>query len=188
VGIDDRAAAAAIGRVAFAGASRPAVLGFPLDRDRREQLVRGDAVPQIAFPVTRRRWEGYARAWAQAGGALGDLRLAVCARNAVADGEALAARLLAGAARPDAIAAMSDELALGALRAAQRAGVAVPAALAVTGWDDSEAAAPAGLTTVAQSLREQGIRCARLALAPAGAPPAGEERAAWRVVARRTTR
>jgi len=35
VGIDDRVAAAAIGRVAFAGARRPAVLSFPLDRERR---------------------------------------------------------------------------------------------------------------------------------------------------------
>ena len=41
VGIDDRAAAAAIGQVAFTGARRPAVLSFPLDRDRREQLLRG---------------------------------------------------------------------------------------------------------------------------------------------------
>ena len=39
---------------------------------------------------------------------------------------------------------MSDELALGALRAAARAGLAVPGDVAVTGWDDTDAAAPAG--------------------------------------------
>ena len=39
VGIDDRAAAAAIGRLAFAGAARPVVLSFPANRDR----VRGAA-------------------------------------------------------------------------------------------------------------------------------------------------
>src|SRR3954447_8471409 len=34
VGIDDRAAAGAIGRLAFTGAARPVVLSFPVNRDR----------------------------------------------------------------------------------------------------------------------------------------------------------
>src|SRR4051794_13212505 len=50
VGIDDRAAAAAIGRAAFAGARRPAVLSFPRDRDRRRQLLRGRAPASVRFP------------------------------------------------------------------------------------------------------------------------------------------
>ena len=55
---------------------------------------------------------------------------------------------------------MSDELALGALRAAAGL-VAVPAAVAITGWDDSDAAGPAGLTTL-------GNHCAtRATVAPA---------------------
>ena len=41
VGIDDRAAAAAIGRLAFTGAARPVVLGFPVNRDRARALVTG---------------------------------------------------------------------------------------------------------------------------------------------------
>ena len=80
---------------------------------------------------------------------------------------------------------MSDELALGALRAAAGAGVAVPDALAVTGWDNTDAAGPAGLTTVAQSLRDQGAHCARTAL---GLPTDAAARHAWRVVTRTTTR
>jgi DNA-binding LacI/PurR family transcriptional regulator len=79
---------------------------------------------------------------------------------------------------------MSDELALGALRAAAHGGVPVPRGLAVTGWDDTEAAAPAGLTTVAQSLHDQGARCARLAL---GAETGAHE-ASWRIVRRASTR
>src|SRR3954468_16119868 len=63
VGIDDRAAAAAIGQVAFAEATRPAVLSFPLDRSRRRELLRGGAPTRVAFPVTRHRWEGFADAW-----------------------------------------------------------------------------------------------------------------------------
>jgi DNA-binding LacI/PurR family transcriptional regulator len=81
----------------------------------------------------------------------------------------------------------SGELAFGALRAAARAEIAVPGALAITGWDDSEAASAAGLTSVAQSLRDQGIRCAQLALGKA-APAKDDARASWRVIERRTTR
>jgi DNA-binding LacI/PurR family transcriptional regulator len=187
VGIDDRAAAAAIGRLAFAGARRPAVLSFPLDRDRRRQLLRGPVPAGVPYPVTRHRWQGFADAWTGQGGDLEDLRVAVCPHNSAACGEALAQELLADDQPPDAIAAMSDELALGALRAAERAGIPVPVALSVTGWDDTDAAAPAGLTTLAQSLRDQGSRCAQLALGRA-TPTAGDDRAAWHVVQRRSTR
>ena len=187
VGIDDRAAAAAIGQVAFAGACRPAVLSFPVDRDRRQQLLRGPAPTRVSFPVTRRRWQGLFDAWTNAGGALDQLRVAVCPHNSAAHGEALTHELLADEQPPDAIAAMSDELALGALLAAERAGIAVPEALSITGWDDSDAAAAAGLTTLAHSLRDQGIRCAQLALGKAS-PTAGDDRADWQVIHRRSTR
>src|SRR5207237_8949180 len=69
VGIDDRAAAAAIGRVVFAGARRPAVLSFPLGRDHRRQLMRGQAPTSATFPVTRHRWQGFADEWSTHGGA-----------------------------------------------------------------------------------------------------------------------
>ena len=187
VGIDDRAAARAIGGVAFAGARRPAVLSFPLDRERRQQLLRGRVPSSVGFPVTRYRWEGFADAWTSLGGALDQLRVAVCPHNRAADGEALTNALLAVAPMPDAIAAMSDELALGALRAVQRAGIAIPDGLSITGWDDSEGAAPAGLTTVAQSLHSQGIRCAQLALGKT-APSPEDDRADWNVIHRRSTR
>jgi DNA-binding LacI/PurR family transcriptional regulator len=186
VGIDDRAAAAAIGRVAFAGARRAVVLSFPTDRARRRQLLAGPAVGEVRFPVTRHRWEGFRQAWQETGHPLARLRVAVCPVNDSAQGEAFAAELFAGRGAPDAIAAMSDELALGALRAATRAGLAVPGAVAVTGWDDSDVAAQAGLTTLAQSLRDQGARCARLALGRPADPADGEP--AWQVIVRSTTR
>ncbi|GAB7190111.1 LacI family DNA-binding transcriptional regulator [Kineococcus sp. NUM-3379] len=185
VGIDDRAAAAAIGPVAFARARRPLVLGFPLDRRRARRLLTGDEAVEVRFPVTRHRWEGFRDAWTRAGHPAAGLRLAVCPVNHVTEGEAFALELLRGTDPPDAIAAMSDELALGALRAAASAGLRVPGDVAVTGWDDSDAAAPAGLTSLAQSLREQGAHCARAVLGRAGgtAAPHG-----WRVVERTTTR
>jgi DNA-binding LacI/PurR family transcriptional regulator len=93
--------------------------------------------------------------------------------------------LLQGAEPPDAIAAMSDELALGALRAAASLGLRIPGQLAVTGWDDCDTAAPAGLTTLAQSLRDQGAHCARVAL---GLSTEASARHGWQVVVRKTTR
>jgi DNA-binding LacI/PurR family transcriptional regulator len=186
VGIDDRAAAAAVGRLAFAGAARPAVLSFPINRDRLQALCTGPPGAEVTYPVTRHRWNGLLDAWGQAGGAPADLRVAVCPANATAQGEAFAEELLRGDDPPDAIAAMSDELALGALRAAARTGRAVPDAVAVTGWDDSDAAEIAGLTTLRQSLRDQGRRCAHIAL---GHPrPEAQEPPAWQVVPRASTR
>jgi DNA-binding LacI/PurR family transcriptional regulator len=185
VGIDDRTAAAAIGRLAFAGAARPVVLGFPVNRDRDRALLTGAPDTSVTYPVTRHRWNGYLDAWRAAGGSPAALRIAVCQANATGLGEAFAGELLRGDDPPDAIAAMSDELALGALHAAASAGFDVPGMVAVTGWDDTDAAAPAGLTTVWQSLRDQGERCARIALGLSGPvqdPPG------WEVVERSSTR
>ena len=165
VGIEaDRAAAREIGAEAFAGAGRPAVLGFPMDLDRRAATLRGPDPATATFAVTRRRLEGLRDACAANGSGWAQVPVLVCPRNGAAEGEAAVEELLRSGELPDAIAAMSDELALGALRAAVRHGIAVPEVLAVTGWDDSEAAARAGLTTVSQSLEEQGALCARLAL------------------------
>ncbi|MBQ1044360.1 MULTISPECIES: LacI family DNA-binding transcriptional regulator [unclassified Micromonospora] len=185
IGIDDRAAATAIGEVAFTRARCPVVLGFPLDRGRTRQLLTGDEVAEVRFPVTRRRWEGFRDAWTAGGHPAARLRLAVCPLNHITEGESFALELLRGAEPPDAIAAMSDELALGALRAAAHLGLRVPDDVAITGWDDRDIAEPAGLTTLAQSLREQGADCARTAL---GLPTAGQARHEWEVVVRTTTR
>jgi DNA-binding LacI/PurR family transcriptional regulator len=185
IGIDDRAAATAIGQVAFSAARRPLVLGFPLDRRRERHLLTGDRVGEVNFPVTRHRWDGLRDAWTQAGHRAADLRLAVCPVNDIAEGEAFALELLLGTDPPDAVAAMSDELALGALRAVATAGLRVPDDVAVTGWDDSDRAGPAGLTTLAQSLRDQGAHCARVAL---GLQTQASVRHEWRVVQRTSSR
>ena len=108
-----------------------------------------DPDPALAtFPITRERLQGYRDA------ADTPLRVAVCAPNSAAEGKALTAGLLAGAEPPDAIAAISDELALGALEAATEAGIE----LALTGWADTPAAAPAGLTTVSAVTARAGRR------------------------------
>ena len=135
--------------------------------------------------MTRHRWEGFRDAWTHAGHPAAQLRLAVCPVNHMAEGEAFANELLRDTDPPDAIAAMSDELALGVLRAAARLGVPVPDRLAVTGWDDRDTAEPAGLTTLAQSLRDQGAHCARAALGLTAGVSAQHE---WQIVLRTSTR
>jgi DNA-binding LacI/PurR family transcriptional regulator len=79
---------------------------------------------------------------------------------------------------------MSDELAIGALRAAAARGIDVPARLSVVGWDGTPEGERAGLTTVSQSLRDQGRLCARLVAE--GATGVVEPQP-WRLVVRKTT-
>jgi DNA-binding LacI/PurR family transcriptional regulator len=173
--------------MAFTGASRPAVLSFPVNRGRARALLTGPPDSTVTYPVTRHRWDGFLDSWRQNGGAPADLRIAVCPVNATAHGEAFADELFRGDNPPDSIAAMSDELALGALRAAARAGRSVPGLVAITGWDDSDAAAPAGLTTLRQSLRNQGSRCAQIVLGNSQ-PAAGQDSPSWQVIQRTSTR
>lgn len=184
VSIDNRAAARAVGDLAFAGSWRPAVVSQPVSRDRASTITRGVDLVDALFPVTRDRLAGYREAAEATGTDWADVVVAVCARNDVAEAERVATALLTSAEPPDAIAAMSDQQALGVLRAAGALGLAVPGDLAVTGWDDVPAAAQAGLTTVHQSLRDQGASCARIALG-------GRHRsrsAPWSVVERSSTR
>ena len=184
VSIDNAAAAHAVGSVAFAAATRPAVVSQPLSRERVGSITRDVDIANVLFPVTRHRLEGYRRAAEDAGIAWPDVVVAVCTRNDAAEAEQAAATLLASAEPPDAIAAMSDEQAAGVVRALRAAGRVVPDDVAVTGWDDAAVAAELDLTTVAQSLREQGAACAMGAL---GEQP-DSRTAPWSVVRRGSTR
>ena len=90
----------------------------------------------------------------------------------VPNGYAVELRLKAGVAqqmlyhvadRPRALVCANDEIALGALTAAEELGLHVPDDVAVTGWDDVMAARHArpGLTTVRQPMRQLGAWAAR---------------------------
>ncbi len=187
VGIDDHAAARAVATAAFTAARAPAVLCFPLDRARQPAVLHGPSPDAAAFSVTRHRLRGYADAVADLGLEWTRVPVVVLARNDRAEAEAAALRLLRDDdTGVDAIAAMSDELALGVLNAARRLGIEVPGRLAVTGWDDSAAAASARLTTIAQSLRAQGELCARSVIEPQIAT--ARTTPAWQLVTRGSTR
>lgn len=177
VGIEDRLAAAAVGAEALRGARHPAVLSFPLDRSRRSVLLRGPDPESASYPVTRARLVGYRDAVLEAGLHWGDVPVVVMSRN---DHDLAQAAVDQLPAETDAVLAMSDQLALGALAACDRS---VPDEVSITGWDDSAEAAAHHVTTVHQSLFEQGVHCARLVVGdPPGPMPT------WSIAARRTTR
>jgi DNA-binding LacI/PurR family transcriptional regulator len=184
VSIDNRAAARAVGALAFVGAKRPAVVSQPLSRNRVSTVIGGADITDVLFPVTRERLEGYRQAAEDTGIAWRDVVIAVCARNDAAEAEQLAATLLASTEPPDAIAAMSDQQAAGVVHAAHAVGRVIPDDVAVTGWDDAAVAAQLGLTTVAQSLREQAAACAHAALGEKLDP----HTASWSIIRRGSTR
>lgn len=168
IGIDDREAA----RTAAAHLRE-------LRHERFLVLAFVDAAlsdPRLRYQVTAARLAGYrdglGEGWAHA-----DVER--CRPNSVERGEAVALEALARPERPTAILAMSDALALGARRAAERLGIAVPAELSIVGFDDSPLAllSDPPLTTVSQPTEEKGRLAAEqlLAALEEGSPPPRSE-------------
>jgi DNA-binding LacI/PurR family transcriptional regulator len=125
----------------------------------------GDAAPRgadgsLGFSSSARRLSGYRKALAAAGLRY-DPALVRRGQHGAATAGALAADLLAMPDPPSAIFAASDTQALGVLTAAQARGILVPAQLSLIGFDDVEAAALLGLTTVRQPLERTGAEGAR---------------------------
>ena len=158
VDIDDEVAAAA-------AAAHLVELGH------RDCLVMGVEPPH---PVTRldpdgvmgRRLRGYRAALRDGGVYLSDEAVTVC--PASIEGGAIAfATAWAGGARPTAVLAMSDSIAIGVIRAARQLGIHVPRDLSVVGFDDIDIAGliDPPLTTVHQPIREKGAEAARLLFA-----------------------
>jgi DNA-binding LacI/PurR family transcriptional regulator len=87
---------------------------------------------------------------------------------------------------------MSDELAAGALAAARELDLRVPDDVSVVGWDDSPTARAAdpALTTIGQSLHDQGRMCAQLLIAATHGELAADDLvqfAPWQLIAREST-
>ncbi|KAA9151143.1 LacI family transcriptional regulator [Microbacterium lushaniae] len=114
----------------------------------------GDTDDHFAH-VDRLRLRGYQEAMADAG-------LAAHIRHvgsgvSIPEGYAAAVDLLGETrARPTALVAACDEVAIGAIIAARRLAIAVPGDLSVVGIDDHEYAEMFSLTTLRQLPREQG--------------------------------
>lgn len=129
-------------------------------------LVREHGYDSLAFlgdphasSDTSQRWRGFRRALLEA--QLPVPEPTPCGLNETS-GRRVAEALLR-ADRPRALVCANDEIALGAICAAEDLGLRVPEDVAVTGWDDVMAARHSrpGLTTVRQPMRELGSVAAR---------------------------
>jgi DNA-binding LacI/PurR family transcriptional regulator len=122
--------------------------------------------------VESRRLEGYRTAMDAAG--LGERVTHVRCDVSVPGGYAAAADILGDLrARPTGIVAVADEVAIGAIIAAQRLGLVIPHDLSVIGVDDHEYAGMFLLTTLAQDARAQGSVAVDLLLRRIEAEPGG---------------
>lgn len=111
--------------------------------------------------AARRR--GYQDALSTAGRDI-DPDLDMDGRFTVTGGAEAMATLLSGGRLPTGIFAMSDEMALGALRTLTSAGLAVPDDLSIVGFDDHQIARCTQLTTISQPVTQIGEVAASLLL------------------------
>jgi DNA-binding LacI/PurR family transcriptional regulator len=193
VGIDDRAAArAAAEHLLQLGHRSLAVVSHPFGPVRRARR-RDPARPgRPGYRVTRARLAGYRAAAGAATPAPATLEVYEVAVNERDEGRHAALELLHARPRPTAVLAMSDELAAGVLVAARELGLHVPRDLSVVGWDDapSARAGEPALTTVGQSLYDQGRTCARLLIAATRGEIADDDLvnlAPWQLIIREST-
>ncbi|MEV0848561.1 LacI family DNA-binding transcriptional regulator [Streptomyces sp. NPDC049954] len=178
--VDDHGGALAAARhLVERGHRRAAVLVDRLLLQPRLGPVPWDRALATTSAIVRARLAGYRDAWTGAGLPLDDLLVVECGTHDPAAGRAAVEELLtAPGGAPDAVLALSDSLAHGAVEGALAAGLRVPEDLAVVGYDDSgdAARAPVPLTTVHQPSGLKGETAAALLLdhaaaAPGEAPP-----------------
>jgi DNA-binding LacI/PurR family transcriptional regulator len=144
-----------------------AAADFLLKRGHREIVILTFHAPPEELDkdlgVRGRRLRGYRRAFTDHGVALDDanvLRTFVTLEG----GDAAFSTAWSEGARPTAVLAVSDIMAIGAIRAAKRLGLRVPEDLEVIGFDDIPLAAASdpSLTTVHQPIPEKGRVATRL--------------------------
>jgi DNA-binding LacI/PurR family transcriptional regulator len=167
VGIDDRAAAdEAMTRLLELGHVRVGVVSFALRPRPRPGPVDGRTIDgATTYAVTRDRLAGCRSAVERAGLLWADVPLYQGATSSVEDGRAAGRMLLGLRPRPTAVLCLSDRLAVGLLEAATTAGVAVPEALSVVGFDGSVEASVRDLATVRQDNAGKGAQAARQVVA-----------------------
>jgi alanine racemase len=115
--------------------------------------------------VTGRRLRGYREAFTAIGVAIAEDRVLVGPAS-IEGGIAAVERAWARGLRPTAILAMSDAMAIGAIRALRARRLEVPGDVSVVGFDDIDLATHVDppLTTVHQPIRQKGEEAVRLLL------------------------
>jgi DNA-binding LacI/PurR family transcriptional regulator len=116
--------------------------------------------------VPARRLRGYRSALAAAGVDLAE-QAVLTSPSTIPGGAASFAETWDAGQRPTAVLAMSDAIAVGAMRAARERSLAVPTDLSVVGFDDVELArfADPALTTIHQPIARKGEQAVELLLA-----------------------
>jgi LacI family gluconate utilization system Gnt-I transcriptional repressor len=147
VGVHGEAVGAAVARhLAARGHRRLAVIGHSAVSDTRSAArARGFLASVAALGLPRPRVLNADRPWA------------------MADAAAMLDPLLAGARPPEAVFCTGDQIAIGLLLGARRAGLAVPAQLAIAGVGDSDLAGlvTPSLTTVRIPRYRMGLEAGR---------------------------
>lgn len=159
VGIDDSGGTALAARHLLGlGHRRLGVLTMALQPDGYQGMADAQRQRWATYVTMTRRLAGVRREIGAAGLSWEHVPVVECATNDVDTGALGTWELLDRQDPPSAVIAFSDQLAIGALRAAHELGIAVPDDLSVVGFDDAPPAATAEppLTTVAQPLREIG--------------------------------
>lgn len=125
----------------------------------RIAFIKGDADHE----AVANRFLGYRDGLADSGFDFDD-ELVAAGDNSIGSGEACAEKLLGIEARPTAIFAANDDMAVGVMRVADRMGIDIPDQLSVAGFDDIVLARQVypALTTVRQPLVEMAERAATM--------------------------
>ncbi|WP_426504888.1 LacI family DNA-binding transcriptional regulator [Dactylosporangium sp. McL0621] len=148
--VDDRASARLMGaHLAATGHRRPIILAGTRDRSYAAE-----------------RTSGYMEGLLAGGVDAQDVRIVNCDVSRRGGHEAAAHLLPDDLGDADALLAVNDDIAIGALAACREAGIEVPSRLTVTGFDDIPLAADVTprLTTIALPFAAIGVRSIRLAL------------------------
>jgi LacI family repressor for deo operon, udp, cdd, tsx, nupC, and nupG len=119
------------------------------------------SVRELANEVTAHRTAGLSRALLRAGLVI-DPELTVFGNFSALGGHEAMNELLGRSERPTAVFALSDDMAIGAMRAAVEAGLSIPDDLSMVGFDDHELAFAVGLTTIAQDPADLGAKGAQM--------------------------
>ncbi len=164
VEVDDvRGAQLAARHLVELGHLRFGILAFELSPAGGRGPASPERITSARFRVTRNRVAGYL---AGLGVAVDDVPVweAQCGDQQL--GRQGALWLMERRPRPTALLCMSDELALGAVRAVRSLGLSVPGDVSIVGFDDTPGArwSDPPLTTVRQDLVEKGRRTGELAL------------------------
>lgn len=142
------------------------VLGLRLNEGSVAGPVNMSQLFEPEFSVSRKRLNGYQDALNELGIPLPDeniWHLPWLESEAI---RVMVRGLLADASRalPDVILCMSDKVAIATLQVAKELSIDVPGQLQIVGFDDIQAAADYGLTTIAQPIFEKGEAAAMMAL------------------------